>query len=53
MLSIFFLLFILKMSFAATLPEKCDCRDWYGNCRSQSENWIDDDTWAYSCMNNN
>uniref|UniRef100_A0A8R1DES4 Abnormal cell migration protein 18-like fibronectin type I domain-containing protein n=1 Tax=Caenorhabditis japonica TaxID=281687 RepID=A0A8R1DES4_CAEJA len=31
------------------LPESCDCRDWYGLCRTNGEKWVDDDVWKYSC----
>ncbi|KAF7635748.1 hypothetical protein Mgra_00004840 [Meloidogyne graminicola] len=29
------------------LPEKCDCKDWYGACRNRDETWIDEEIWIY------
>lgn len=31
------------------LPDDCDCRDWYGGCRTNGDKWVDDDVWKYSC----
>ncbi|CAB3401248.1 unnamed protein product [Caenorhabditis bovis] len=33
------------------VPENCDCRDYYGECRQNSHTWLDDDVWIYSCEN--
>ncbi|VDN06008.1 unnamed protein product [Thelazia callipaeda] len=31
----------------------CDCRDWNGGCRASGEEWLDDETWVYSCEGKN
>ncbi|CAD6188321.1 unnamed protein product [Caenorhabditis auriculariae] len=35
------------------LPEKCDCRDWYGGCRLKDDKWTDDSVWIYTCEKTN
>ncbi|VDK17798.1 unnamed protein product, partial [Anisakis simplex] len=27
----------------------CDCRDWYGGCKADGEEWTDEGTWNYEC----
>ncbi|CAJ0578450.1 unnamed protein product, partial [Mesorhabditis spiculigera] len=31
------------------LPDPCDCRDWYGACRTNGEQWTDENVWMYIC----
>ncbi|KAI6233836.1 hypothetical protein M3Y99_00875600 [Aphelenchoides fujianensis] len=32
------------------LPEDCHCRDWYGACKQNGEQWTDDNIWTYRCL---
>uniref|UniRef100_A0A914MFG0 Uncharacterized protein n=1 Tax=Meloidogyne incognita TaxID=6306 RepID=A0A914MFG0_MELIC len=40
---------IQKICLKEILPSNCDCRDWYGACRKQGEEWTDEGTWVYRC----
>ncbi|CAJ0943126.1 unnamed protein product, partial [Mesorhabditis belari] len=35
------------------LSEECDCRDWYGVCRKQGAEWLDENVWMYNCSSSN
>ncbi|KAI6188874.1 hypothetical protein M3Y98_00401300 [Aphelenchoides besseyi] len=50
-LRVFVLFTILFVSSAKeVLPEDCHCRDWYGGCKQNAEQWTDDYIWHYKCL---